>query len=76
MWAYFVVRECEYLADKQFGVLWSQTANAAFSDSALCVFVSLCVFLKESKACKGKKLASAANDNLDEYLIALQRKNR
>lgn len=47
-----------------------------------CVFlcVSVCiltlVFLKESKTCQGDKLASAVDDTLDEYLIALQHKNR
>ncbi|XP_051274601.1 katanin-interacting protein isoform X1 [Dicentrarchus labrax] len=34
------------------------------------------VFLKESKTCQGEKLASAVDDTLDEYLIALQHKNR
>uniref|UniRef100_A0AAX7T2Z0 KATNIP domain-containing protein n=1 Tax=Astatotilapia calliptera TaxID=8154 RepID=A0AAX7T2Z0_ASTCA len=36
----------------------------------------MCVFLKESKTCQGEKLASAVDDTLDEYLIALQHKNR
>ncbi|XP_042364417.1 katanin-interacting protein isoform X2 [Plectropomus leopardus] len=31
---------------------------------------------EESKACQGEKLASAVDDTLDEYLIALQHKNR
>ncbi|KAM9715846.1 katanin-interacting protein isoform 1-T1 [Menidia menidia] len=31
---------------------------------------------KESKACQGEKLASAVDETLDEYLIALQHKNR
>ncbi|XP_053197195.1 katanin-interacting protein isoform X1 [Scomber japonicus] len=31
---------------------------------------------EESKACQGEKLASTVDDTLDEYLIALQRKNR
>ncbi|XP_056222133.1 katanin-interacting protein isoform X1 [Seriola aureovittata] len=31
---------------------------------------------EESKTCQGEKLASAVDDTLDEYLIALQQKNR
>lgn len=31
---------------------------------------------EESKTCQGEKLASAVDDTLDEYLIALQHKNR
>ncbi|KAM4524710.1 katanin-interacting protein isoform 1-T1 [Odontesthes bonariensis] len=31
---------------------------------------------KETKTCQGEKLASAVDDTLDEYLIALQHKNR
>ncbi|XP_067343977.1 katanin-interacting protein isoform X3 [Channa argus] len=33
-------------------------------------------FNEESKTCEGEKLASAVDDTLDEYLIALQHKNR
>nr|XP_043869354.1 katanin-interacting protein isoform X1 [Solea senegalensis] len=32
--------------------------------------------IEENKACQGEKLASAVDDTLDEYLIALQQKNR
>lgn len=46
----------------------------------VCVCTHVCVlmllFLKESKTCQGEKLASAVDDTLDEYLIALQHKNR
>ncbi|KAI3365616.1 hypothetical protein L3Q82_010698, partial [Scortum barcoo] len=41
----------------------------------VCVLVLL-TFLKESKTCQEEKLASAVDDTLDEYLIALQHKNR
>ncbi|XP_056286529.1 katanin-interacting protein isoform X2 [Pseudoliparis swirei] len=34
------------------------------------------VFLKEGTKCLGEKLASTVDDTLDEYLIALQQKNR
>uniref|UniRef100_A0A8C2X6D1 Katanin interacting protein n=1 Tax=Cyclopterus lumpus TaxID=8103 RepID=A0A8C2X6D1_CYCLU len=34
------------------------------------------VFFKESKKCQGEKLSSTVDDTLDEYLIALQHKNR
>uniref|UniRef100_A0A8C9ZC78 KATNIP domain-containing protein n=1 Tax=Sander lucioperca TaxID=283035 RepID=A0A8C9ZC78_SANLU len=40
------------------------------------VYVLMLVFFKESKTCQGEKLASAVDDTLDEYLIALQHKNR
>lgn len=42
----------------------------------MCVCVVMHVFSKESKACQGEKLASTVDDALDEYLIALQHKNR
>jgi len=44
--------------------------------ACVCACVSMHVFLKESKTCQGEKLASAVDDTLDEYLIALQHKNR
>uniref|UniRef100_I3KVF9 KATNIP domain-containing protein n=1 Tax=Oreochromis niloticus TaxID=8128 RepID=I3KVF9_ORENI len=55
-----------------------QTADVGLSDLSSCVCVCLLtrVFLKESKTCQGEKLASAVDDTLDEYLIALQHKNR
>lgn len=56
-----------------------RTADVGFSDCPLCVSVFFFVidaFLKESKTCQGENLPSAVDDTLDEYLIALQHKNR
>lgn len=48
-----------------------------FSDCIVCMRVcTYVVFFKETKTCQGEKLASAVGDTLDEYLIALQHKNR
>jgi len=70
---------------QQCGVLYTQY-TALDGSPQMCVRVRvpvpvpvpalMLVFLKEGTKCLGEKLASTVDDTLDEYLIALQQKNR
>lgn len=74
-WILTVVSECEYSCNNEV------YCDSLFSSNSWCMLfwpclVCVCALLKESKTCQGERLASAVDDTLDEYLIALQHKNR